>query len=85
MLLGLTILEHHTGCLQRGGNLRWSLIDARTDPTADLYGWDEVAGRLDQLGVLDDPEHLPCHQSLVSECAARSRDQAEAPGPLLQH
>ena len=55
VILGLTILEHHTGCFQRGGNLRWGLIDARTDPTADLYGWDEVALRLEQLGVLDDP------------------------------
>ncbi|MGC8641340.1 MAG: glycosyltransferase family 39 protein, partial [Isosphaeraceae bacterium] len=55
VFLGLTILEHHTGCFQRGGDLRYSPIDARTDPTADLYGWDKVASRLEQLGVLDDP------------------------------
>ena len=54
MLLGLTILEHHTGCFQRGGNVRWGLFDARTDPTADLYGWDLVAERLEELGILDD-------------------------------
>ncbi len=51
MLLGLTILEHHTGCFQRGGNVRWGLFDARTDPTADLYGWDLVAERLEELGI----------------------------------
>ena len=54
-MLGLTVLEHRTGCLQRGGSLRWGLFDARTDPTADLYGWDQVADRLEALGVLDDP------------------------------
>ena len=54
MLLGLTILEHHTGCFQRDGKMRWGLFDARTDPTADLYGWDLVAERLEELGILDD-------------------------------
>jgi len=55
-ILGLTVIEHHTGCFQRGGELRWGLFDARTDPTGDLYGWDQVADRLEQLGVLDDPD-----------------------------
>ena len=54
-MLGLTVLEHHTGCFQRGGSLRWGLFDARTDPTGDLYGWEQVADRLEKLGVLDDP------------------------------
>jgi hypothetical protein len=54
LLLGLTILEYRTGCFQRGGAVRWGLFEARTDPTADLYGWDLVADRLEQLGVLDD-------------------------------
>jgi hypothetical protein len=53
--LGMTILEHHTGCFQRRGVRGWSPIDARTDPTADLYGWDQVAAHLQQLGVLDEP------------------------------
>jgi hypothetical protein len=53
-LLGLTIIEHHTGCFQRGGDVRWGLFDARTDPTADLYGWDLVAEQLEELGILDD-------------------------------
>ena len=56
VLLGLTVLEHHTGCFQRGGNVRWGLFDARTDPTVDLYGWDEVARRLEEAGAFDDPE-----------------------------
>jgi hypothetical protein len=54
MFLGLTLLEHQTGCFQRGGNARWGLFDARTDPTADLFGWDLVAERLEELGILDD-------------------------------
>jgi hypothetical protein len=54
LLLGLTILEYRTGCFQRGGNVRWGLFEARTDPTADLYGWDLIAERLEELGVLDD-------------------------------
>jgi hypothetical protein len=58
IFLGLTILEHHTGCFQRRGDRGWSPIDTRTDPTADLYGWDEVARRLEQLGVLDDPNRF---------------------------
>jgi hypothetical protein len=55
IMLGITILEYRTACLQRGGGQRWGLVDARTDPTGDLYGWDQVAGRLQGLGVLDDP------------------------------
>lgn len=54
-LVGATLLEYRTGCFQRGADLSLSPIDARTDPTAELFGWDEVARRLDQLGVLDDP------------------------------
>ena len=38
------------------GTERWGLFDARTDPTADLYGWDLVADRLEELGILDDPD-----------------------------
>jgi hypothetical protein len=54
-LLGLTVLEYHTGCFQRDGDARWRLFDARTDPTADLYGWNLVAERLGDLGILDEP------------------------------
>ncbi len=55
LLMGLTIIEHRTGWLQRGGPARWGLFEARNDPTADLYGWDLVAERLEELGVLDEP------------------------------
>lgn len=54
-MLCLTILEFHTGCLQRGGSSSWGVLDVRADPTADLYGWDQVADRLQALGILDDP------------------------------
>jgi 4-amino-4-deoxy-L-arabinose transferase-like glycosyltransferase len=55
ILLAVTLIEYRTGWLQRAPGSRWGLFTARTDPTADLYGWDEVASRLDELGVLDDP------------------------------
>jgi hypothetical protein len=51
----LTIIEFHSGILQRGGESRWGLLDARSDPTIDLYGWDQVAGRMKELGLIDDP------------------------------
>jgi hypothetical protein len=55
VLLSMTILEYRTGCFQRAANQSLGIFDARTDPTADLYGWEEVARRLEQLGVLDQP------------------------------
>jgi Dolichyl-phosphate-mannose-protein mannosyltransferase len=54
VLVAVTIVEHHTGCLQRVASVRSGLFDARTDPTADLYGWELVADRLEELGILDD-------------------------------
>jgi 4-amino-4-deoxy-L-arabinose transferase-like glycosyltransferase len=54
VLLGLTVLEHHTGYFQKSGASSLGFLTARTDPTGDLYGWDQVAGRLQQLGVLDE-------------------------------
>jgi hypothetical protein len=56
VVLSLTLLEHRTGCFQRGENGRWGILEARTDPTADLYGWDKAAEKLERLGVLDDPD-----------------------------
>ena len=40
----------------RDGRGGWGLVDTRTDPTLDLYGWDQVADRIKQLGLLDDPK-----------------------------
>jgi hypothetical protein len=54
-LLGATILEFHYGFLQRGNGSRWGLIDNRSDPTLDLYGWDQVTEHMQKLGLLDDP------------------------------
>ena len=54
-MIVLTILEFRTGCFQRRMATRWGILDERTDPTLDLYGWDQVADRLRQLGLVDDP------------------------------
>ncbi|HZW34501.1 MAG TPA: glycosyltransferase family 39 protein [Isosphaeraceae bacterium] len=51
----LALLEFHTGFLQRGGGSRVGLLEGRRDPTLDLYGWDQVADRIRQLGLIDDP------------------------------
>jgi hypothetical protein len=56
LLLGVTLVEHRTGFLQREEGLKWGLVDARTDPTGDLYGWDKVALELYRRGILDDPD-----------------------------
>jgi hypothetical protein len=53
-LLALAIAQHHRGWLQRGPD-GFGVLTAKTDPTADAYGWDQVADRLDRLGLLDDP------------------------------
>ncbi|MFO0888376.1 MAG: glycosyltransferase family 39 protein [Isosphaeraceae bacterium] len=55
IMLGLTVLEFRTACFQRAPGQGWGLFTAQRDPTGDLYGWDQVANRLQQLGVLDDP------------------------------
>jgi hypothetical protein len=47
--------EYRFGWLQRDGGGGWGLVDVRTDPTLDLYGWDQVADRITQLGLVDDP------------------------------
>jgi 4-amino-4-deoxy-L-arabinose transferase-like glycosyltransferase len=54
-LVFLTIVEFRTGWFQRGDGTRIGLLDTRTDPTLDLYGWDQVASRIRQLGLIDDP------------------------------
>jgi hypothetical protein len=51
MLVAIT--EYRTGCLQRGAKKSWGLVDTRTDPTLDLYGWDQVAVRIKRLGLSD--------------------------------
>ncbi len=55
LLLALTVAEFRSGWLQRGPDGGFGVLTAKTDPTADSYGWDQVADRLDRLGLLDDP------------------------------
>ena len=54
-ILAIAIGEYRYGWLQRDGHGGWGLVDTRTDPTLDLYGWDQVADRIKQLGLIDDP------------------------------
>jgi hypothetical protein len=54
-ILAIAIGEYRYGWLQRNGHGGWGLVDTRTDPTLDLYGWDQVADRIKQLGLIDDP------------------------------
>jgi len=54
-MLALTVAEYRFGWLQRGEAGGIGLLSAKSDPTAETYGWDQVAERLDRLGLLDDP------------------------------
>jgi 4-amino-4-deoxy-L-arabinose transferase-like glycosyltransferase len=54
-LIALTIVEFRYGVFQRGPVGRWGLIEARNDPTLDLYGWEQVAARIKQLGLIEEP------------------------------
>ena len=55
VFLVFTIVEFRYGMLQRDRDGRSGLIDGRSDPTLDLYGWNQVASRIDQLGLIDNP------------------------------
>ena len=63
---------------------RWGILDARTDPTLDLYGWDQVAERIRQLGLVEDPRELRLHPILVPERPARLRPGRRPAGAVLQ-
>jgi 4-amino-4-deoxy-L-arabinose transferase-like glycosyltransferase len=54
-LIVVTIVEHRVGWFQRAAGSRLGFLVARTDPTAELYGWDQVAERIRRLGLIDDP------------------------------
>jgi hypothetical protein len=53
VVLAMTIAEFRYGWLQRGEKSGWGLVDTRSDPTLDLYGWDQVANRINQLGLVE--------------------------------
>jgi 4-amino-4-deoxy-L-arabinose transferase-like glycosyltransferase len=54
-LVVLAVMEFRTGWFQRGRTTPLGILDTRSDPTLDLYGWDQVAGRIRQLGLVDAP------------------------------
>ncbi|HKI19841.1 MAG TPA: glycosyltransferase family 39 protein, partial [Isosphaeraceae bacterium] len=56
VVLAGALFEFHTGLFQRGGHGRFGVVDMRSDPTIDMYGWDQVASRMRTLGLLDDPQ-----------------------------
>src|SRR5262249_34877525 len=55
MMVVLTIVQFRYGWRQRADDGRRGLVDAANDPTADLYGWDEVATRIKQLELINEP------------------------------
>ncbi|MDR3622357.1 MAG: glycosyltransferase family 39 protein [Paludisphaera borealis] len=55
VLLAVAVSEYRFGWLQRGEAGGFGVLTRRTDPTIDSYGWDQIADRLDRLGILDDP------------------------------
>jgi 4-amino-4-deoxy-L-arabinose transferase-like glycosyltransferase len=55
VLAAIVLLHARTGFLQQGGRAGIGLIPAKSDPTADFYGWDQVARALEQRGLLNQP------------------------------
>jgi 4-amino-4-deoxy-L-arabinose transferase-like glycosyltransferase len=55
VLLAATIVQFHYGLLQRNRGHGWGVLDARSDPTLDLYGWEQVTDHMRKLRLLDDP------------------------------
>jgi 4-amino-4-deoxy-L-arabinose transferase-like glycosyltransferase len=54
LLIMATLFEYRTGWFQRGSDSRIEVLDARSDPTLDLYGWDQVAAGIQRLRLLDE-------------------------------
>ncbi len=54
-LVACVNLEYRHGWLQRPANSKWGLVDQRTDPTIDLYGWDQVVREIKRRGLLSNP------------------------------
>ena len=49
-VMALMVADYRTGILQRAG------LTAKTDPTVDLYGWDQIAAEMGRRGLLDAPD-----------------------------
>ena len=82
--MGLAITEYRYGWLQRGADGGWGLVDASTDPTLDLYGWDQVADRIEQLGLIDDPRSFVFSRYWYQSAQLALRARQEVHGSLLQ-
>lgn len=56
-LLGMSafVLQARTGVLQRVGIAGWSVEAAERDPSAGLWGWDQIAAELNRRGLLSRP------------------------------
>jgi hypothetical protein len=55
VVLAVALLQYHTGWFQRDEHGGMGLVDKRTDPTLDLYGWDQVANGMTKAGLLNGP------------------------------
>jgi hypothetical protein len=55
LVVSFAIAQFRTGWLQRTAEGGGGPLDTRSDPTLDLYGWDQIAGRIRQLGLIDNP------------------------------
>ncbi len=53
-LIGVT--QYRTGWLTRGSHSGIGFLSPATDPTAEAYGWDQIAAQLQARGLLDDPD-----------------------------
>ena len=49
LTMGLIVVQYQTGFLNRLG------LPAKLDPSADLYGWDQIADEIKRRGLLDQP------------------------------
>jgi hypothetical protein len=54
-LATLAVVHAHTGVFQKGRLGGIGLVRVSRDPTADMYGWDRVAGEIERRGLLDRP------------------------------
>jgi 4-amino-4-deoxy-L-arabinose transferase-like glycosyltransferase len=57
-LLVATIVQFQLGVFQRAREGEWGLVDVRTDPTLDLYGWEQVVDRMRKHKLFDEPSNF---------------------------
>ena len=54
-VMAAMLYQAHTGILQEGRAGGFGVLNPSRDPTADMYGWDEVANELKRRGLVDRP------------------------------